>query len=120
MWIFFYVDRVSGFNLWLEEKKRSLAEEEAEMSNGDLIKVAMKEWKSLDEEEKMEWNSKAKAASAEQDEKKRKREKCENENENVEDNNISASKQAKKLKSMSGVESGSTGSKLAGFVYKKN
>ena len=113
-------NRVSGFHIWLDKKKQSLTEEEANLSSGELIKVAMKEWKSLDDEQKAEWNSKAKLESTEQDEKKRKREKYDSENENK-DKSTAVNKQAKKLKSAPvNNETGSTVSKLAGFAYKKS
>ena len=108
--------RVNGFNLWFEERKEALSQENPELSNTDLVKFAMRQWKALEEEEKMEWNKKAKEATngvTEQGDKKRKREKCDDENENT----TNTLKLAKKTREA--VANGST-SKLAGFAYKKD
>ena len=112
---FLYLRRVNGFNLWFEENKGTLSEDNSETTDGDLVKVAMRKWKALGEEEKGEWNKKAKEANGgiEQDEKKRKREKCDDENENI----TNRPNQAKKAKDIP--VSGAT-SKLTGFVYKKD
>ena len=116
--IFLYVlhlHRVNGFNLWFEENKGTLSEDNSEMTDADLVKVAMRKWKALGEEEKAEWNKKAKEANGggEQDQKKRKREKCDDENEDI----TNRLNQVKKVKEIP--VSGAT-SKLAGFVYKKD
>ena len=75
----------------------------------------MRKWKSLGEEEKVEWNKKAKDATSgtEQDDKKRKREKCDDENEDI-TNRLNQAKKAKEI-----TVNGAT-SKLAGFAYKKD
>ena len=109
--------RVNGFNLWYEENKGTLAEAEPELSDTELVKVAMRKWKSLGEEEKAEWNKRAKeeaTSGAEQDElKKRKRKTCDDENEDI-SNKLNQAKKAKELKA------GGATSKLAGFVYKND
>ncbi|XP_068688886.1 WD repeat and HMG-box DNA-binding protein 1-like [Montipora foliosa] len=109
--------KVNGFNLWYEENKGTLAEAEPELSDTELVKVAMRKWKSLGEEEKAEWNKRAKeeaTSGAEQDElKKRKRKTCDDENEDT-SNKLNQAKKAKELKA------GGATSKLAGFVYKKD
>ena len=108
-------DRVNGFNLWFEESKESLSEGNPELSGTDLVKFAMRQWKALDEDEKMEWNRKAKEAAGEmeQGDKKRKRENCDDENEDT----LNTLNSAKKTKDS--VANGAT-SKLAGFIYNKN
>lgn len=109
--------KVNGFNLWYEENKGTLAEAEPELSDTELVKVAMRKWKSLGEEEKAEWNKRAKeeaTSGAEQDElKKRKRKTCDDENEDI-SNKLNQAKKAKELKA------GGATSKLAGFVYKND
>ena len=50
----------NGFNLWYEENKESLLEAESALSDTELIKLAMRKWKSLGDGEKSEWNEKAK------------------------------------------------------------
>ena len=108
--------RVNGFNLWFEENKGALSEENPELSDSDLVKLAMRQWKALEDEEKMEWNKKAKEATGgitEQGDRKRKREKCDNENEDT-SNTLKLAKKTKEA-----VVNGAT-SKLAGFAYKKD
>lgn len=107
--------KVNGFTLWFEENKAGLSEENPELTGTDLVKSAMRQWKALDEDEKMEWNKKAKetAEETEQGEKKRKREMSDEENED----SLNTINLAKKTKE-SGVKV--TTSKLAGFVYNKN
>lgn len=107
--------KVNGFTLWFEENKEGLSNENPELTGTHLVKSAMRQWKALDEDEKMEWNNKAKgtAHEKEQGEKKRKREKSDEENEDT----LNTINLAKKTK-----ESGVTvaTSKLAGFAYNKN
>lgn len=108
--------RVNGFNLWFEESKDALTDDNPELSGTDLVKFAMRQWKALEEEEKMEWNKKAKEATSEiteQADKKRKREKCDDENEDT-SNTLNFTKKPKES-----AANGAT-SKLAGFVYKKD
>lgn len=108
--------RVNGFNLWFEESKEALSDDNPELSGTDLVKFAMRQWKALEDEEKMEWNKKAKEAAAgitEEGDKKRKREKCDDENEDT-SNTLNLAKKTKES-----VANGAT-SKLAGFVYKKD
>ncbi|XP_022092960.1 WD repeat and HMG-box DNA-binding protein 1-like [Acanthaster planci] len=50
----------SAFSYWLSENRSSLAEENAELSESDLIKLATQRWRSLLPEEKKEWGAKAK------------------------------------------------------------
>lgn len=106
---------MNGFTLWFEENKGGLSEENPELTGTDLVKSAMRQWKALDEDEKMEWNNKAREAAeeTEQGEKKRKREMSDEENED----SLNTINLAKKTKE-SGVKV--TTSKLAGFVYNKN
>jgi len=110
------VEKVNGFNLWFEKSKEALSEGNPELSDTDLVKFAMRQWKALEEEEKMEWKRKAKEATSgitEQGDKKRKREKCDDENEDT----TNTLKLAKKTREV--VANGAT-SKLAGFAYKKD
>ena len=64
-----------------------MLEAEAAFSDTELIKLAMRKWKSLGEGEKSEWNKKAKDAVNSRDDrddlKKRKRKTCEDENEDT-------------------------------------
>ena len=99
---------MNGFTLWFEENKGGLSEENPELTGTDLVKSAMRQWKALDEDEKME-----KEKETEQGEKKRKREMSDEENED----SLNTINLAKKTKE-SGVKV--TTSKLAGFVYNKN
>ena len=108
--------RVNGFNLWFEESKEALSGDNPELSDTDLVKFAMRQWKALEEEEKMEWNKKAKegtGGNTEKGDKKRKRDKCDDENEDT----TNTLKLAKKTREV--VANGAT-SKLAGFAYKKD
>ena len=77
----------NGFNMWYEENKESLLEAESALSDTELIKLAMRKWKSLGEGEKSEWNKKAKDTASNRDDrdelKKRKRKTCEDENEDT-------------------------------------
>ena len=113
---YLFSGRVNGFNLWFEETKGALSEENPELSASDLVKFAMRQWKALEDEEKIEWNKKANEATGgitEQGDKKRKREKCDDENEDT-SNTLKLAKKTKEA-----VINGAT-SKLAGFTYKKD
>ena len=108
--------RVNGFNLWFEESKGALSEENPELSDSDLVKLAMRQWKALEDDEKMDWNKKAKEATGEiteQGDKKRKGEMFDDENEDT-SNTLKLAKKTKEA-----VVNGAT-SKLAGFAYKKD
>ncbi|XP_033641025.1 WD repeat and HMG-box DNA-binding protein 1-like [Asterias rubens] len=50
----------SGFSFWLSENQPGLAEESPELSEADLVKLAMQKWRSLTPEEKKEWGARAK------------------------------------------------------------
>ena len=104
--------RVNGFNLWFSDNKAVLTEDNTELSSGDLVKLAMRTWKALSDEEKAEWNKKAKGASGDQEqgEKKRKRDKSDEENEDI-TNKLNQAKKAKEVNN--------SASKLAGFAYSK-
>ena len=104
--------RVNGFNLWFSDNKAVLTEDNTELSSGDLVKLAMRTWKALSDEEKAKWNNKAKEASVDQEqgEKKRKRDKSDDENEDI-TNKLNQAKKAKEINN--------SASKLAGFAYSK-
>ncbi|XP_015762017.1 PREDICTED: WD repeat and HMG-box DNA-binding protein 1-like [Acropora digitifera] len=108
----------NGFNLWYEENKESLLEAESALSDTELIKLAMRKWKSLGDGEKSEWNNKAKDTVNSRDDrddlKKRKRKTCEDENEDTSNTLNVAKRKAKEI------STGGTTTKLAGFVYKKD
>ncbi|CAH3160505.1 unnamed protein product [Porites lobata] len=104
--------KVNGFNLWFSDNKAVLTEDNTELSSGDLVKLAMRTWKALSDEEKAKWNNKAKEASVDQEqgEKKRKRDKSDDENEDI-TNKLNQAKKAKEINN--------SASKLAGFAYSK-
>lgn len=103
--------------MWLEENRSTIAEENKDATDGELIKLSMKQWKSLSNEEKKTWNDRAAGDGQDSDDKKRKRENNENdENENV--NATVTTKSAKKMKAAG--EDNSVSSKLAGFAYSKS
>lgn len=111
------VGRVTGFKLWMEHNQTVFAEENPELPEGDLVKIALKKWRSLDDNEKGDWNEKAKKAteSLESEDKKRKRENEEND-ENRTTKTQKPENTSKKLKS----DSLSASAKLAGFAFSKN
>ena len=108
----------NGFNLWYEENKESLLEAESALSDTELIKLAMRKWKSLGDGEKSEWNKKAKDTANSRDDrddlKKRKRKTCEDENEDTSNTPNLAKRKVKEI------TAGGATTKLAGFVYKKD
>ena len=108
----------NGFNLWYEENRGSLLEAESALSDIELIKLAMRKWKSLGEGEKSEWNKKAKGTvnsrGDRDDLKKRKRKTCEDENEDTSKTLNLAKRNAKEI------TTGGATTNLAGFVYKKD
>lgn len=94
-------------------------QENPDATDAELVKISMKQWRSLSEDDRKEWNEKAAAAGGNADEKKRKREILENnENDNKITNTVSENS-TKKLK-CSDNGSGSASSKLAGFAYSKS
>ena len=108
----------NDFNLWYEENKGSLLEAESALSDIELIKLAMRKWKSLGEGEKSEWNKKANGTvnsrGDRDDLKKRKRKTCEDENEDTSNTLNLAKRKAKEI------TTGGATTNLAGFVYKKD
>lgn len=94
-----------------------IVEENPDASDGEVIKISMKRWRNLADDEKSEWNEKAAATGGNSDEKKRKRENMEN-NEN--DKKITNVVNEKIMKKMKCSDSDSASNKLAGFAYSKN
>lgn len=94
-----------------------IAEENPEASDGELIKLSMKQWRSLSDDERSQWNDKMTGTGGNTDDKKRKREIMENNENDKKITNVVNEKSMKKLKSS---DSDNTSKKLAGFTYSKN
>lgn len=99
----------------MEHSQELLAEEHPELSEGDLVKIALKKWRSLDCNEKGDWNEQAERVNEGCEDKKRKREHEEN------DQSQTAKTQKpvnhfKKLKA----DSVSPSARLAGFAFNKS
>ncbi|XP_048577414.1 WD repeat and HMG-box DNA-binding protein 1 isoform X2 [Nematostella vectensis] len=105
----------NGFSLWLEENRDQIEEENPDIPDEDVVKIAMKTWKGLDSVEKKVWNEKAKGNAGETEEKKRKRENDENDAENSQSSEHDS--MSKKIKSGGTVRSSRD---LSGFSYSKN
>lgn len=94
-----------------------IAEENPDASDAELIKLSMKHWRSLTDEERSQWNDKCTRTEGSTDEKKRKREIMENNENDKKITNVVNEKNTKKLKSS---DRDSASNKLAGFAYSKN
>ncbi|XP_056881392.1 WD repeat and HMG-box DNA-binding protein 1 [Takifugu flavidus] len=108
----------TGFQLWLEENRKSITADQPDLEETSVIKEAMGRFRMLSAEERLSWTERAKGLTADSaDLKKRKRveggreEAMENGREQMEEDESSA----KKKKSF---DSGS--SKLSAFAYAKN
>uniref|UniRef100_A0A3Q4GVV0 WD repeat and HMG-box DNA-binding protein 1 n=1 Tax=Neolamprologus brichardi TaxID=32507 RepID=A0A3Q4GVV0_NEOBR len=105
----------TGFQLWLEENRKSILADNPDLEETDVIKEAMGRFRTLSAEERLSWTERAKGQSGDAaDLKKRKRaeggEGLENENEKAEADESSA----KKKKSLD------TSSKLSLFAFNRN
>uniref|UniRef100_H3DN87 WD repeat and HMG-box DNA-binding protein 1 n=1 Tax=Tetraodon nigroviridis TaxID=99883 RepID=H3DN87_TETNG len=106
----------TGFQLWLEENRKSITAAQPDLEETDVIKEAMGRFRTLSAEERLSWTERAKGLTADAaDLKKRKRAEGaaagENENELTEGDEGSAKKKKP-------LDSGS--SKLSAFAYSKN
>uniref|UniRef100_A0A8C5C3R5 WD repeat and HMG-box DNA binding protein 1 n=1 Tax=Gadus morhua TaxID=8049 RepID=A0A8C5C3R5_GADMO len=103
----------TGFQLWLEENRKSILADSPDLQETDVIKAAMGSFRSLSAEDRLSWTERAKGQSGEAaDLKKRKRveEAGEGDESRVKaDENI-----AKKKKSLD------TTAKLSAFAFNKN
>ncbi|XP_029947323.1 WD repeat and HMG-box DNA-binding protein 1 [Salarias fasciatus] len=108
----------TGFQLWLEENRKSITAEQPDLEEMDVIKEAMGRFRALSAEERLSWTERAKGQPGDAaDLKKRKRsetggggegEEAENEKTEEDENN------AKKKKPLD------TSSKLSAFAFNKN
>ncbi|XP_029904216.1 WD repeat and HMG-box DNA-binding protein 1 isoform X2 [Myripristis murdjan] len=105
----------TGFQLWLEENRKSIVADQPDLEETDIIKEAMGRFRILSAEERLSWTERAKGQTVDAaDLKKRKRAEgeggAENENAHVEaDESV-----AKKKKSLD------PSSKLSAFAFNKN
>lgn len=74
----------TGFQLWLEQHRKSILAENPDLEETDVIKEAMGRFRSLTAEERLSWTERAKGASAEEP-KKRKRDEGEGDEERREE-----------------------------------
>ncbi|XP_074522917.1 WD repeat and HMG-box DNA-binding protein 1 isoform X1 [Halichoeres trimaculatus] len=104
----------TGFQLWLEENRKSIIADQPDLDETDVIKEAMGRFRTLTAEERLSWTERAKGQSGEAaDPKKRKRaEGGEVEGGGGENENGQA--EAKKKKSLD------PSSKLSAFAFNKN
>ncbi|XP_044212022.1 WD repeat and HMG-box DNA-binding protein 1 [Thunnus albacares] len=109
----------TGFQLWLEENRKSIVADQPDLQETDVIKEAMGRFRTLSAEERLSWTERAKGQTGDAaDLKKRKREggggggggDAENENGQTEADENSA----KKKKSLD------PSSKLSAFAFNKN
>uniref|UniRef100_A0A671VSC9 WD repeat and HMG-box DNA-binding protein 1 n=1 Tax=Sparus aurata TaxID=8175 RepID=A0A671VSC9_SPAAU len=106
----------TGFQLWLEENRKSITADQPDLEETDIIKEAMGRFRALTAEERLSWTERAKGQTGDAaDLKKRKRAEgggggAENENGQAEADENSA----KKKKSLD------PSSKLAAFAFNKN
>uniref|UniRef100_A0A8C1W6T4 WD repeat and HMG-box DNA-binding protein 1 n=1 Tax=Cyprinus carpio TaxID=7962 RepID=A0A8C1W6T4_CYPCA len=96
----------TGFQLWLEENRKSILADNPDFEEMDVIKEGMGRFRTLSAEERLNWTEKAKGDS---DPKKRKREDEEQVNEQMESDEGSA----KKKKPLD------TSAKLSAFAFNK-
>uniref|UniRef100_UPI0037E78FE4 WD repeat and HMG-box DNA-binding protein 1 n=1 Tax=Semicossyphus pulcher TaxID=241346 RepID=UPI0037E78FE4 len=111
----------TGFQLWLEENRKTIVADQPDLEETDVIKEAMGRFRTLSAEERLSWTERAKGQSGEAaDLKKRKRAEggggggggVENENENGQAEADETS--AKRKKSLD------PSSKLSAFAFNKN
>ncbi|XP_035688519.1 WD repeat and HMG-box DNA-binding protein 1-like [Branchiostoma floridae] len=118
---------VKGFDLWFEQERATLQEENSEESDAGLFQLAIRGWRKLDKQEQKDWNEKAKqmseTTSQDADLKKRKRESESEETSQGDDESLKGDKtledsssQAKKKKPLST----SVNSKLSAFAFNKD
>ncbi|MCJ8737169.1 hypothetical protein PDJAM_G00020940 [Pangasius djambal] len=103
----------TGFQLWLEENRKSILADNPDLEEMDIIKEAMSRFRTLSSEERLKWTEKAKGSTGEgADLKKRKRDE---EGNNEVDGQVDADENsAKKKKPLD------TSAKLSAFAFNKN
>ncbi|XP_017330803.1 WD repeat and HMG-box DNA-binding protein 1 isoform X2 [Ictalurus punctatus] len=99
----------TGFQLWLEENRKSVLADDPDLEEMDIIKEAMSRFRALAGEERLKWTEKAKGSSGEgADLKKRKRDEGGN-------NEVDADENGAKKKKHS-----EASAKLSAFAFDKN
>ncbi|XP_053366329.1 WD repeat and HMG-box DNA-binding protein 1 [Clarias gariepinus] len=103
----------TGFQLWLEENRKSILAENPDLEEMDIIKEAMSRFRTLSGDERLKWTEKAKGPTREgADLKKRKRdEEVKNDVDGQVDADESSAKKKKPL---------DTSAKLSAFAFDKN
>ena len=126
------ISRKNAFQCWLENMKPVFQEENPDLSDGEIMKVAMKQWRETPKEEKQVWEKTAKSNVSikengvkengqgddnETGEKKRKRN-DERQDEKFEEASVLEEKEniSKKVKTF---DQQKANSKLAGFAFSK-
>ncbi|XP_063804462.1 WD repeat and HMG-box DNA-binding protein 1 [Pseudophryne corroboree] len=106
----------TGFQLWLDENRKSILSENSELEESEIIKEGMSRFRALTNEERMTWTENAKGDDS-TDTKKRKRDEPENGKaaESPEGETQEAATLGKKHKPLE-----STNSKLSAFAFKKD
>ncbi|CAL8379256.1 unnamed protein product [Arctogadus glacialis] len=105
----------TGFQLWLEENRKSILADSPDLQETDVIKAAMGSFRSLSAEDRLSWTERAKGQSAEAgDPKKRKRVAEAGEGDGEESRAKADENIAKKKKSLD------TTAKLSAFAFNKN
>ena len=102
--------------MWWDHSQTAIAEENPNLPEAELVKFALKEWRSLGEDKKSEWNEKAKMAtgSSGSGDKKRKRE-----NEEIDENQTTKMQKQDNLLKKIESDSVCSSTKLAGFAFTK-
>ncbi|XP_066532037.1 WD repeat and HMG-box DNA-binding protein 1 isoform X2 [Hoplias malabaricus] len=111
----------TGFQLWLEENRKSILADDPDLEETEIIKEAMGRFRTLSADERLKWTERAKGGSGDRaDLKKRKRpeeeeeEKREGENKEVDGEMEVDESSAKKKKPLN------TSAKLSAFAFNKN
>lgn len=125
----FVSPRLNAFKCWLENMKPFLHDENPELSEGEIMKMAMKQWRETPKEEKQVWETTAKGnVSNEKEseqgdnnemiEKKRKRDEENGGKEKKSEESVLEEKEniSKKVKTF---DKEKVNSKLAGFAFSK-
>ncbi|XP_060789640.1 WD repeat and HMG-box DNA-binding protein 1 isoform X2 [Neoarius graeffei] len=102
----------TGFQLWLEENRKSILADNPDLEEMDIIKEAMSRFRTLSSEERLKWTEKAKGSTREgADLKKRKRDEEENNEVDAQvDTDENGTKKKKHL---------DTSAKLSAFAFNK-
>ncbi|XP_053199787.1 WD repeat and HMG-box DNA-binding protein 1 [Scomber japonicus] len=110
----------TGFQLWLDENRKSIVADQPDLQETDIIKEAMGRFRTLSAEERLSWTERAKGHTGDADLKKRKRDGGEEGGEGVGDAENENGQTGADENSAKKKKSVDPSSRLSAFAFNKN